>query len=74
MCFCGANADNLMVSLELIQDYHKFATENRSMNMVMIVSVSEVNGLQEEPNTNVLYQGMEHCVKRKPRTDGHGIA
>ena len=48
LCFCAAQKDNLMVSLELVQDDHRFATYCYKMNAVAIVSQSAVNGFRTE--------------------------
>jgi hypothetical protein len=48
LCFCAAQNDNLMVSLELVQDDHRFATYGFKKNTVAIVSEYAVNGFREE--------------------------
>ena len=48
LCFCAAQKDNLMVSLELVQDDHRFANYGYKMNTVSIVSQSAVNGFLKE--------------------------
>jgi hypothetical protein len=48
LCYCAAREDNLMVSLELVQDDHRFATYGFKKNTVAIVSECAVNGFREE--------------------------